>query len=1065
MKGYVVRWLVCWVCLCSTAMAQTVVQWNLTTNGNVSSLDTRLVAESVSLVNMALSSASTPASFSTTYGMAVAPSADGKNWNASFDETRYVQFTVGVQSGHLFQISGMSFDVGSYGGNSISVAVYYSLNEDFSNAQALVPTSNPINQSIILNKNTMYPVSYTLSPSLTVLAGQKLYIRFYSMYNTTSSRWLLLRNFALQGSVSLAPPMIFPSVSELEGFVQSGEEPSGVQSYTVRARFLQDHVTIVPPAGFDISCDGSTWVSSPEALVLPRSGDTLLNEPVQIYVRLRTSIPGVNSGVLQHMSSGATPVHVSVTGVKTAFYYSNSTGNLTDLSTWDLNPSGIGSNPPRNFTDDGQTFIIANRTEATISQDWVVSGSGSKVVVGNGSDPVTFIIPPTAKVEATLDVAAYSTLILQNSTLPTFGSFDKNSTVVFDGIDQVTIPPRVYGTLVSRNDGGRARVLAQGTYTIRKAFQPGNANYTIVGSTFNFVDEATGIPSFTYNNLHIGAPGAQVVGTVRVLGQCTLTETVTVPVGSTLILQQGATVTSGKNLIVNGTCVNYDGLTANVLVVNNGGVYEHAVNGGSIPTAQWNDGSTCKITGIIGSPGSDFTGLGGVNQVFSNFVIDCKSLLGKLLLTYNGGSFTVQRTLQIDATGSGIVQIARSTTQNTVNVGRYVQNGGVVYIIHAVSSTGTRTLNVNGDFLLNNNAVFGIINGRLSVASSVTGILTVGGTLEMNGTSRLLRDTARAQVIFNGTTKQRIALQNVSDSISIHVNNPQGIQLAKDFTLRGILVLVNGRVFLGSSTLTVDSIAGATPASYIQVDSTGSLCRYVTNTSVLFPIGTKSGYSPMTIANSGTPDWFSVRVYDDSAGSNNAAERVRLKWSIAEAIIGGSVCTLTLGWMSSMEGEVFALNRSAYSKIWNTSTGNEAGNGTYSTQAVTEPYTVTTYNVTSLGEFVVGKDLNSITTVQHHEQLVPSVLTLSQNYPNPFNPTTTIEFTVTEVSNVKIILYDLLGREIMRIVDGLYNPGVRYRVSIDGKRLASGTYIYRLEARSLASHEVKVLLRKMTVLK
>ncbi|MCX7985144.1 MAG: T9SS type A sorting domain-containing protein, partial [Bacteroidetes bacterium] len=485
-----------------------------------------------------------------------------------------------------------------------------------------------------------------------------------------------------------------------------------------------------------------------------------------------------------------------------------------------------------------------------------------------------------------------------------------------------------------------------------------------------------------------------------------------------------------------------------------------------IPTAQWNDGSTCKITGIIGSSGSDFTSLGGVNQTFSNFVIDCKSLLGKLLLTYNGGSFTVQRTFQVDATGSGIVQIARSSTQNTVNVGKYVQNGGIVYIIHAVSSTGTRALNVSGDFILDGNAIFGIINGRLSVAQAVTGVLAVGGAVEMRGSSRLVRDTARAHVIFNGTSKQRVALQNVSDSISIYVSNAQGVELTRNLSWTGTLVFTSGKLYLSKTMITLDSIIGASPTTYIQTDSIGVVRRFCKNSPVFYPVGSQTSYSPVTITNSGTPDWISVRASVDNSGSNNAADRVKLIWTIGEDTPGGTIATITLGWMSAAEGTNFALNRSTYSKIWNVTTRTEAGNGIYTLQTVTEPYSVTTYNVSTLSDFVVGKEWGSVSTSSGNPNLaVPHILTLSQNYPNPFNPVTIVEFTVPNISNVSLCVYDILGRMVMRVVEGVYNSGIVYRIPIDGSMLAAGTYFYRLEARPLHSNETAVLVRKLTLIK
>jgi photosystem II stability/assembly factor-like uncharacterized protein len=71
------------------------------------------------------------------------------------------------------------------------------------------------------------------------------------------------------------------------------------------------------------------------------------------------------------------------------------------------------------------------------------------------------------------------------------------------------------------------------------------------------------------------------------------------------------------------------------------------------------------------------------------------------------------------------------------------------------------------------------------------------------------------------------------------------------------------------------------------------------------------------------------------------------------------------------------------------------------------------------------------------------IATLNNNYPNPFNPVTTISYSVPSDGNVKIIIYDALGREITRLLNEHKNTG-KYSVQYDASRLASGTYFYRL---------------------
>jgi hypothetical protein len=77
--------------------------------------------------------------------------------------------------------------------------------------------------------------------------------------------------------------------------------------------------------------------------------------------------------------------------------------------------------------------------------------------------------------------------------------------------------------------------------------------------------------------------------------------------------------------------------------------------------------------------------------------------------------------------------------------------------------------------------------------------------------------------------------------------------------------------------------------------------------------------------------------------------------------------------------------------------------------------------------------------------LAPLEFTLSQNYPNPFNPTTTIEFTLPEDGRVKLRIYNMLGEEIVTLVDEERKAGVYQQILFDASRLATGLYISRLE--------------------
>jgi hypothetical protein len=93
---------------------------------------------------------------------------------------------------------------------------------------------------------------------------------------------------------------------------------------------------------------------------------------------------------------------------------------------------------------------------------------------------------------------------------------------------------------------------------------------------------------------------------------------------------------------------------------------------------------------------------------------------------------------------------------------------------------------------------------------------------------------------------------------------------------------------------------------------------------------------------------------------------------------------------------------------------------------------------------------------------VPSKYNLSQNYPNPFNPTTKINYELPKDSKVNITVFDVLGREVISLVNQVQKAGY-YTVTADGKNLASGTYFYRLVAKS--DNNDYVISKKMSIIK
>ena len=82
-------------------------------------------------------------------------------------------------------------------------------------------------------------------------------------------------------------------------------------------------------------------------------------------------------------------------------------------------------------------------------------------------------------------------------------------------------------------------------------------------------------------------------------------------------------------------------------------------------------------------------------------------------------------------------------------------------------------------------------------------------------------------------------------------------------------------------------------------------------------------------------------------------------------------------------------------------------------------------------------------------ETLPAEYTLEANYPNPFNPSTEIRFALPEAADVRLLVYDALGREVARLVDGPVGAGYQH-ATFEASGLPSGVYLYRLEAKGAA---------------
>jgi hypothetical protein len=127
----------------------------------------------------------------------------------------------------------------------------------------------------------------------------------------------------------------------------------------------------------------------------------------------------------------------------------------------------------------------------------------------------------------------------------------------------------------------------------------------------------------------------------------------------------------------------------------------------------------------------------------------------------------------------------------------------------------------------------------------------------------------------------------------------------------------------------------------------------------------------------------------------------------------------------------------------------------------------------NLNTLAIRTDTLVVSVAEELGSGIPESYALFQNYPNPFNPTTQIQYALPQASRVRLSIYNTLGQEVVRLVDETRSAGYHATVwnarSSSGARVASGMYVYRIEAIPLDGNaggaEPFITTKKMVVLK
>lgn len=328
---------------------------------------------------------------------------------------------------------------------------------------------------------------------------------------------------------------------------------------------------------------------------------------------------------------------ISINGTSAPIYYWKGSGNLDVLSSWGDVADGSGT-APVNFTTNGAEYNIINGTSATIGSAWNVSGTGTQIIVGNGTTWNTnFTIPATNALmltNAILIVQNSSTLTLANSTnylSAASTSLVANSSVDFAQGSNVTLWSGT--TFQNLTISGTSAKSCSGSNVVSGILNLNGANLQMAGGvTLTLNGTKTGSGKF------IAALGTISIGGSGAFG--TLDFSVAAP--------------SIRNLIINRASSGSVILGSNLTISSGGGVIATSLSNGILDL----NGNTLTInrpiafgSGFIKGSNSSVLSIGGTGTISGSMLMDqtsstTKSLLA-LILNNSSASLTLGNSLNI----------------------------------------------------------------------------------------------------------------------------------------------------------------------------------------------------------------------------------------------------------------------------------------------------------------------------------------------------------------------------------------------------------------------------------
>jgi gliding motility-associated-like protein len=386
-------------------------------------------------------------------------------------------------------------------------------------------------------------------------------------------------------------------------------------------------------------------------------------------------------------------------------------------------------------------------------------------------------------------------------------------------------------------------------------------NFTSNDQVFNVRNNAT---------LTIGANWTvSGINSMIIIGDGTNPCTLTIP-GALVLTGTTEIASNGTLKVVSTAATPYSG----ALTVDNGGSYEHARDGGTIPTATWNSASNCNITGLTAST------VGGLTlQTFGNLNYSSSyalNLAGNLTVAGNlsitGGSIAATtRTISLTGNLTGTNNL--SFTTGILNIGGSFSNSGVF-------TCGTCTVNYNGAAAQQVKATtYNTLNISGSGIKTLQGDITVSGNLGITGGTLNLGTTATTISVTGSTT-----INSATGGLDF------GTVSSKTFTANGSLALTSGTIDMSGATLNILDLKGNANTGG------GTLGACANNPEILYSAAGAQNvialnYCNLTLSGSGTKTLMGAT----GVSNNLAISGTAILYSNTFQITGNATGTFTMG--------------------------------------------------------------------------------------------------------------------------------------------------------------------------